>query len=481
MSRPSTFHKPYRPLIRLLAVAGALAPLFFFSRCAQIVAPSGGPRDTIPPVLVRATPPDSTLHFNAKRILLQFDEFVQLQNLQDQLIISPNPKRQPVITARLRDITINIKDTLEPNTTYTVNMGKAVQDIDEGNPINDFRYVFSTGSYLDSLELTGYVHYAETGRPDSNIVVMLYRNLQDSVVSKEKPVYYTRSNGKGKFIFRNLPHGRFKLFALKDVNNDLQYSDSTEFIAFADSAVSLNKTDSGFHLLLFREKEPKPAKDTTAPAAENPKTKEKEKKLLFTPSLQSGQQELTGPLQIGFQTPVKKFDSAQIILQEDTTFTSMVTQISLDDTTHKTLSIACKWKEDMPYRLLLRPGFATDTAGITTTRADTVSFRTKRVADYGNLILHFTRYDSTQHYIVQLVQNDEIKYTGPLTGAVWRKEMLSPGDYQVRILTDTNNNGKWDTGCYYCHPKRQPEQVIALPEKFTVRSNWDNDFTGISF
>lgn len=465
-------YKRFQPLFSVISIAAVALSLLFFSRCAQIVAPSGGPKDTIPPVLVRAIPADSSLHFNSKKIILDFDEFVQLQNLNDQLIISPNPKRQPVITAKLKTITIELKDTLQPNTTYTFNMGNAVQDIDEGNPINEFRYVFSTGSYLDSLELKGSLQYAETGLPDSNIVVMLYKHLEDSVVSKEKPLYYAKTNGKGKFIFRNLPHGSFKLFALKDANSDLQYNDSTEFIAFRDSAVVLNKTDTGFNLLLFREKEARPGKDTSGHPAVG--------KLIFTPSLQNGLQDLISPLQLQFNAPLKTFDSSKITLQEDTTFIP-VRPINTLDSANKVLSLAYKWKEDMPYRLLLQPRFATDTGSVTVTKADTINFKTKKLSDYGTMILHFTRYDSTQHYIIQLVQNGEIKYAAPLTGIQWRKEMLVPGDYQVRILIDTNNNGKWDTGCYYCHPKRQPEKVIALPQKFTIRGNWDNDFSGLVF
>src|SRR5690242_17478793 len=120
-----------------------------FSRCAQVVAPTGGPKDTLPPVLTGATPPDSTLRFHAENIYLHFNEYVQLQGLQDQLIITPYPRRQPVITFKLQTVAIEWKDTLHPNTTYTVNFGNAVLDINEGNPVKDLKYVFSTGNYLD--------------------------------------------------------------------------------------------------------------------------------------------------------------------------------------------------------------------------------------------------------------------------------------------------------------------------------------------
>src|SRR5690606_13047107 len=109
----------------------------------QIVAPTGGPRDSIPPVLVKAVPPDSSLHFKSNKIELYFDEFIQLKDLQKEMIISPNPKKQPQIVAKLRTITINWKDSLKPNTTYIINMGNAVEDNNEGNPLENFRYVFS--------------------------------------------------------------------------------------------------------------------------------------------------------------------------------------------------------------------------------------------------------------------------------------------------------------------------------------------------
>lgn len=237
-----------------------------FSRCAQVVAPTGGPKDTLPPVLTGATPPDSTLRFHAENIYLHFNEYIQLQGLQDQLIITPYPRRQPVITSKLQTVSIEWKDTLHPNTTYTVNFGNAVQDINEGNPIKDLKYVFSTGDYLDSLQITGILHDAFTGEPDSTSVVMLYTDTADSVVSREKPVYYTRSTAGGRFLLSNLPHGTFKLFALRDANNDLQYTDSTEAIAFLEEPVKLDSNLEHLDLYLFTEKAAVPPPDTTGAA-----------------------------------------------------------------------------------------------------------------------------------------------------------------------------------------------------------------------
>src|SRR5690606_30997678 len=121
------------------------------SQCANIVPPGGGPRDTLPPRLMGVAPKDSSLNFSSKQVVFRFNEYVELDNVIEKLIVSPTLKRTPTITAKLRTITIEIKDSLQPNTTYTFNFGDAVKDVNERNPIEDFQYVVSTGTYLDSL------------------------------------------------------------------------------------------------------------------------------------------------------------------------------------------------------------------------------------------------------------------------------------------------------------------------------------------
>jgi len=444
-------------LFLMLLIAAA------FSRCAQIVAPTGGPKDTLPPVLVAIDPPDSSLHFNSKKITLGFDEFVQLQNLQQELIVTPYPKRQPTITSKLRTVTIQIKDTLQPNTTYTINLGSAVQDINENNPLKNLRYVFSTGDYLDSLQISGTLYDAETGDTDSSALIMLYTNLEDSVVTKEKPLYYARSAAGGKFHIGNLPHGRFKLFALKDANGDLQYDDSTEAIAFISDSLQLDSNLDNVDLRLFTEK-------VAAPPIDSSELKDT---LTFKTSLSSGKQDLHQPLVLQFSRRLQAFDSSKITLEEDTA-RSVVHPVFSLDSTRKQLSLTYKWKEETPYRLLLQPDFATDTGGLKIPKADTLSFTTKGASDYGTLILHFTQYDSAQHVVVELVQNDKVVSSLPLQGKTWKIENLTPGDYSVRLLLDRNGNGKWDGGQYYGE-KRLPEIVVPIEQKFNVRANWDND------
>lgn len=464
----------YFCVISLFAIA------FFFPRCAQIVAPTGGPKDTIPPYLVKAIPPDSSLHFNSKRIELFFNKFIQLSNLQKQLIIAPTPKRQPQIRPKLRSISIDWNDTLKPNTTYIINMGDAIEDVDEGNQLKNFRYVFSTGNYLDSLEIRGRIITARTGLPDSTAAVMLYVKTEDSVVSKEKPVYYTRTNGDGSFLFQNLPHGQFKIFALDETNGDLEYDDSTEAIAFLDKPLQVDSNISGVNMLSFLEKENISKSTSGTTPAPSSKEKEKNKKLQVTAGLNGGQQDLNKPLTISFGSPLKEIDSAKIILQEDTTYRP-VTFGFQEDTTRTAVQLSYNWKEDMPYRLILDSAFATDTSGLTLTKPDTVNFRSKSLSDYGTLILHFDTPDTNNLYVVQLFSNDQMLYSSPLKGNAWQQGYLDPGTYQARILKDDNHNGKWDRGCYYCREKRQPEQVYFIPDKFTVRANWSNDYKDLKF
>lgn len=492
-----------------------LLSAFFLSlllpRCAQIVAPTGGPKDTLPPVLLNATPPDSTLNFTQRTITFNFDEFIQLKDLQKQMIVSPNPKSSPEVKSKLRTLTIRWpdNDTLKPNTTYIVNLGNAIEDINEGNVLKGFRYVFSTGDYLDSLEIFGKVVDARTGLPDSTALVMLYTKFKDSVVSKEKPLYYTRCLGDGSFRFRNLPHDTFKIFALKDENGDLEYSDSTEAIAFLKNPLVLDSTRSGLIMALFKEKETVKganAEESTENSSSGSENKKK-RKLTYQTSLSSDKQDLKKPLTLTFNAPLKSFDSSAIILQEDSTHRA-VSYHFIKDTAKNKISLDYNWKEDMPYRLLLDSAFATDTSGLAYAKKDTLNFSSKSKSDYGTLILHFKlesppiKTDSLQitdttglqpdttilkeqaspkdtaawQLVIELYKNKELIYSSPLKGDTWEKAYLDPGDYKVQVVKDVNFNGKWDRGCYYCEKQRQPEEVFSLPQKFTIRANWKNDF-----
>ena len=201
-----------------------------------MIPPTGGPRDSLPPLLLKVTPPDSTKGFNTKTITFTFDEFIdQPQDVFRNLIISPMPTVPPVIESKLRTLTVKIKDTLEPNTTYYYNFGDAIKDINEGNLLHNFSYIFTTGNTLDTMQLSGKVVLAETGGIDSTLIVMLYKSGVDSAVSKERPRYIARLDGKGNFRFLYLPQGTYYIYVMGESRI---YSDK-ELFAFADSAIEI--------------------------------------------------------------------------------------------------------------------------------------------------------------------------------------------------------------------------------------------------
>ncbi|HRH61037.1 MAG TPA: Ig-like domain-containing protein, partial [Chitinophagaceae bacterium] len=161
--------------------------------CANIIPPTGGPRDSLPPVLISAEPKDSALKFTGNKILLTFDEYVQLDDrLSEFMIVSPNPDQPPLVTNKLRTVTVKLKDLLKPNTTYAINFGNGIKDVNEANIFKNFTYVFSTGDSIANGTFSGKVLLAETGDADSTLIVLLHSNLNDSSIKKNKADYYTR-------------------------------------------------------------------------------------------------------------------------------------------------------------------------------------------------------------------------------------------------------------------------------------------------
>ena len=165
-----------RLIFYLLFILFLLQQLVIDTGCATIIPPEGGPRDSLPPVLVKASPADSTLNFSGNTIVFSFDEYVDADNYQQELIVSPIPGNMPTVNRKLRTVTVRLRDTLEPRTTYSLNFGNTIKDVNEGNVKKNFTYIFSTGSYFDSLELTGRVVLAETGGIDSTLTVMLHKS-----------------------------------------------------------------------------------------------------------------------------------------------------------------------------------------------------------------------------------------------------------------------------------------------------------------
>lgn len=232
--------------------------LFIAIGCAKRGSITGGLKDTIAPVLRVSFPENFSTNFKGDEIKLVFDENIKLKNLNKQLIVSPPLKNEPLIlpTTASKTITIKIKDTLKPNTTYNFNFGQSIADNNEGNTLNQFKYVFSTGSYIDSLKLNGAVKSAYDKEIESFVSVMLYdvnENFTDSIVYKETPRYISNTLDSLKtFRFENLKAGKYLLVALKDNNNNNKYNPKTDKIGFTKNYITI-PTDTVYELELFKE------------------------------------------------------------------------------------------------------------------------------------------------------------------------------------------------------------------------------------
>lgn len=243
---------------RLLYIPIAFLFLLSFVDCAKKGTPSGGPRDTIPPVIVRSSPENYSINFSGNEIEIRFNEYIKLKEIDKQLVVSPPMKYKPIITPLSTSKTLKIKilDTLKPNTTYSFNFGKSIVDNNEGNEFEYFKYVFSTGSYIDSLKVVGNVRDAQLIAPEIPTTVMLYEANEaytDSLVYSEKPTYVTvTQDTTGYFELTNLKEGKYFLLALKEKNNDYIFQPKTEKIGFVDGAISI-PNDSTYALTLFKE------------------------------------------------------------------------------------------------------------------------------------------------------------------------------------------------------------------------------------
>lgn len=441
---------------------------FLVTGCAQIGAPTGGPKDSIPPELVSATPKLLSTNFTGNKITLIFNEYVDVKDIQTNVLVSPYPKTNPQVDFKLKTVTVKLKDTLLENTTYAINFGNAIQDNNEGNPFRNFTYVFSTGNTIDSLQLRGQVIIAETGKKDSTIIAMLYRNADDSSVQKSKPNYIAKLDSSGNFKFTNLSAGSYKVYALKDGDGGKTYNSKIELFAFADSEVIVSDSSAPVTLFAFEEEKEIKKSVVTVPAKAGTPA---DKKLKYTSSLSNNEQDLLTNLLLTVNRPLKTFDPQKIILT-DTNYNKINSTITIDSN-QKIIQISTKWKEENNYRLLVNKDAFSDSTDTELAKSDTIKFLTKKIADYGSIVLRFSNLKLAEHPVLQFVKDQEIYRSVAVTAAMWSDKLFPPGDYELRILFDTNNNGKWDPGNY--GQKLQPERAITLDTKLNIKANWDNE------
>ncbi len=527
---------------RFLYIPILLLLLLSFVDCAKKGHPSGGSKDTIPPVIVKSSPPNYSTHFGGDEIEIRFDEYIKLKDLQKELVISPPMKYAPIITPLgvAKSLKIKIVDTLKPNTTYSINMGKSIVDNNEGNEFEYFKYVFSTGSYIDSLKVTGKVRDARLVAPEYPVAVMLYEwneNFTDSLIYSEKPTYITMTKDTtGFFELSNLKEGKYLLMALQEKNSDYIFQPQTDKIAFAAEPISI-PSDSSYVLTLFKEK---PAYKLSRPVqmgnnhigfgytgkvdslqiailSETPsdfesiRFKDEKKDTLhywFKPSFQAdslvfkvthaknvdtvqvrmkkkprdsmqisavnaGVVRLKDTFKLRSTTPLVALDPDrfQIIAQDSS---AVAPSIDLN-TTYNWVRIFFPKNEEEKYFITLMPGAVTDFYGAVN---DTLKYAvtTKMASDYGTLSLTLQNVPHTP-LIVQLVDpkykvvaEEIISGSEEENSAEIFFDEIRPEKYFIRIIYDSNNNGKWDTGSFL--QRHLPEKIVYYPQQIEVRANW---------
>ena len=507
-----------------------------FSNCAKTGRPIGGEKDETPPILMSATPPQESVEFDATKIRIYFDEYVKFKDLNKQLIISPPLKNTPEITptgSASKFITIKLFDTLKENTTYTINFGNSILDNNEGNVIKSFKYVFSTGEYLDSLKITGDITDAFSRKTDSEILVMLYKmdsTFNDSIIYKEKPTYVTSTLDSTNFELTNLKEGKYLLMALKQPSNNYIYTPKQDKIGFFSQPITL-PIDTTFEISLFSEIQKfklvkaiettkghivfgyQGAKDNlairlldTLPTDFKSETifeqgKDtlsywfrdiKKDSLLFEVTNSNYIDTVTVKLRTSKRdTLFLKSTIGKTLDPRDTFAISSTIPIAKFDTTKITIinkdsikvpytSILNPYKNKLylnfkkefkeNYSIKIMPNAIFDVFENTN---DTLSYKvnTKKLEDYGIITLNIT--DVKSSVIIQITTEEDVLVA---TKRIKEDQVvifknLPPKKYIVRAIFDDNDNGKWDPGDFLL--KLQPERTVYYKDFIKLRANWD--------
>ena len=207
--------------------------ILLFVSCARMGSPDGGWYDDTPPYVVSSSPNDKAAGVKTKRVVINFNEYIKLEDAQNKVIVSPPQIEVADIKASGKRIIVALKDTLKENTTYTIDFSDAISDNNEGNPMGNYTFSFSTGKEIDTLEVSGYVLNAENLEPVKGILVGLYENLSDTIFRKEPMVRISRTDGSGRFVVKGVAPGTYRAYALQDADGDFVYNQKSEMLAFS--------------------------------------------------------------------------------------------------------------------------------------------------------------------------------------------------------------------------------------------------------
>ena len=502
--------------------------VILMSACARIGNPSGGDKDETPPKLIKSIPDDAQVNYKNKEIVLYFDEYVTLKDVQKNMMISPPPTSFPSISPTgiaSKVFKIKFKDSLNPNTTYIINFGESIQDYNEGNKLKHLQLVFSTGTDIDSLKVKGKVNFAHFDKKPENVIVGLYKkkDYYDSIVFREKPFYITPVDKNGQFVFTHLKEGIYVPIAIADETGDYKYQSKKEAIGFIDKAIHIPQ-DSIFSIPLFKEKQPTKIKQIKQLSANHIKidykgsakdiviklnqvadtslvidkqalhfwyqskkdsiklivqTPIREKKyrrkrlqkkdtLLSLNILNTRKHNPLDTILIKANIPLQKYDSLKMELLKD----SMIIPYKLKPTKNHAFALKFDKQFGAKYQLKLLPGAIIDI--LNHKNKDTIvrSIDIPNKDTYGNLMVDVKNQDQLPVYIELLnEQNKLIRKSNTQISPSFTFKYLVPGKYHLRMVLDANKNNSWDTGNYLQH--KQAEKSLEFPTAIEVRANWD--------
>lgn len=502
--------------------------------CASQSSPNGGPRDTIAPSLDTSFPPNFSTNFTSKTIELIFDEYINLKNANQQILISPLLENKPELKLKGQTLFLEFKDSLQANSTYTISFGTSISDFREGNTNKNFKYIFSTGSFIDSLSFRGHIRNSLSGEAENELFVALYSiedsttNL-DSIPYKNIPTYYSFTDEGGHFKMDYLKNGKFLFLAFDDPEGDFKLNGNENTIAFSNTLINTEESAEEIDYYSFEpvrgiryfgarhqglgkisfgfNKKPESlnikilGSDSILPLFPNPegdslrywfKNPDEIDSLVFLVQTENLDLDTTivflreydiSKVKIGRDiAQVKKGDT--LILKSNVPIVSMDTSKMRMIRGSDTLSLRFYPSSD-PFCLKIqnllsqKPALdviflANSLKGINGETNDSLGFKFKnlKTEDLGNLDLKVIAFDSKDLVLeIYDYKNTLLQSHSFKDSTQIALKRFYPGKYKARVVFDRNKDGEWTTGDY--KSKRQSERIMEYQEIIEIRANWD--------
>lgn len=505
-------------------LSALLLSIILFS-CAEVVPPSGGEKDTTPPKAKKSTPENYSTNFTSKKIEIKFDEFIKLNSGGGNIIISPSLNKKPKIELIGKKVTISFQEELLKETTYIINFGSSISDNNEGNVLKDYKYIFSTGTFIDSLKIEGKIINAFNKKNVKDVMIALYPEGEDSVLYK-KPLYFTKTNENGFYSLENLKSNNYKIAALEDKNLNYIFDQENEMIGFSEELIILKENIKDKDLIIFQNIEKIRVKENTNKEANhiiftfnkpfldlelnidnyseneiiyysldkkqlnywylnrdsintnfsiktnndvidsfNLKLKIDTNTIPFSFELNNQKTEKNNVLILDFPFPISNFNQDSLIISHK----------------NKTIPYKVEWLNNN-LRLEIKTNTLYDTLIINSKENSFTSFHNLKSIELNDTLTAFNKQLSS--LIINLNKADNLiielydKEDNLIDAQIVSRETtinfnnLNQGQYFIRIFRDNNKDGIWNSGLF--HVKQQPEKTLIY-QSVELKDNWDKE------